>query len=162
MTGGDPEGGLDYRVYYPGLAERVGRIIGWTMGWGCYWTARCGLPAIAEKFVDTSIALRRGNSGAVRTIGCLNGKAGRLALRRGKFLIDGQVGPHGPFAGKRFVAGYVVAARDESRALHLIRRFESDALITSLSLEKVDWWGSYAGAEGVLEAPENRFFYVDE
>lgn len=135
--------------------------VGWTLGWSCYALARVGMAEIAGRLVDAAIKLRRGNPGAIRTVGFLNGRKGRLALRRGRVLVEGQVHASGPFANQHFFAAYDVAARDAKRALQLIERWEWDAVPGSLKVIEAEFEADDFGAEGILWVSNGRTFFND-
>lgn len=150
-----------YWVYNKGLAQHAYEGLGWSLGWFCYGLCRLGFPGVANRLVDRAIMLRRGNPGAVRAVGYLNGVEGRLALKRGRLMIEGRVGPIGPFADKCFFATYDIAARSPDRALHLIRRWEWDAIPETLQIVEGELDSEDLGAEGILWVSNGRAFYVD-
>lgn len=156
------ESGPDDATFWVYEKTVLGRLLegfGWALGWGCYWLARAGLTRLADHWVDLAIILSRSNRGAIRTLGYLSGQRGRLAIRRGWVLVEGQIGPGGPFANKRFIARYDVAARDEASALSLIRRWEWDAVPESLRIEEAHLEWEDSGAEGILWAYPGRAFF---
>lgn len=140
----------------------LGRLLeglGWIWGWGSYLAARIGLRSIAEGMVDTAIVLRRSNRGAIRAAGYMNGLDGKLAVRRGWVLVEGLVGPVGPFANMGFFARHDVAARDEARALQLISRWERDVVPGSLKIAEAELNTDDSGAEGVLWVYPGRAYF---
>ena len=151
-----------YFVYEKGFLGHLLEAAGWLLGLICYRLARSGFVALAERWVDTAIVLKRGNLGAIRAVGYLNGLQGKLALRRGRLMIVGRIHSTGPFADKRFYATYDIAARSKDRALELIRRWEWDAIPDSLIVVEGELDHEDPGAEGILWISNGRTLYSED
>jgi hypothetical protein len=164
LTSDDPEPseGVRWYVWEPSLAERIASACGGLLGWASYGLARAGLDDASERAADRAIALQRHSRGAVRTLGLLAARRGRIAGRRGHFIVEGRVGDRGSFAGRGFFASYVVAAFNEQRVLELIRRFERDAIPSSLRIDSGALDEPDEGAEGVLYVHPGRTFFREE
>ena len=151
---------VEYFVHIPSLADRMRAAAGSTLGWVSYVVARAGALQASERMADRAIALQRHGKGAIRALGWLSSRRGRVAGYRGQFVIEGRMRDEGPFSGKGFFATYVVAAFNEERALELIRRFEKDAIASSLRIDSGSLDHSDPGAEGVLYIRPGRSFFV--
>ena len=119
--------------------------------------ARTGNREWAERLADRSIDLCRHSPGAIRAIGRLSCQP---ALYRGKLLISGRTRPGGRFANRGFFATYHIAAANKVRALNLIRRFERDAIPSTLRIEEGELDIPDLGSEGVLWIAAGRTFFV--
>ena len=163
MTGtGQSDPDPEYYVYREPLTIRIVAVLGWFVGWLAYWLARMGYEEKADALIDDSMMMRRGNQGAVRAIGYLNGQRGLSAIYRGRLMVHGKIRDRGPFANRGFYATYDVAAPNKARALALIRRFEWDAVPESLEIEEGNLDHPDLGAEGVLWIAKGRTFYSEE
>jgi hypothetical protein len=158
----EPSGDVRWYVFTPSIAERLSSASGWLLGWASYALTRLGLDGPAERAADRAIHLQRHSRGAVRTLGWLAARRGRLAGRRGQLIVEGRVGDRGRFAGRGFFATYVVAAFNEQRALDLIRRFERDAIPSSLRIDSGELDEPDSGVEGVLYVHPGRTFFLEE
>jgi hypothetical protein len=150
-----------YYVYQDPIFIRALSLVGWALGWVCYWLARFGFVDKAEGLIDDAIHIRRANPGAVRAIGYLNGLRGLPAIRRGSLLVHGRIHDKGHFAGNGFYATYHVAAPNKARALALIKRFEWDAIPESIEIEEGELDYPDTGAEGILWVKPGRAFYSE-
>jgi hypothetical protein len=149
----------EYFVHLPSPADRLRSAAGAGLGWISYGLARAGALGAAERTADRAIGLHRHGKGAIRALGWLSSLRGRRAGYRGQFIIEGRIKDEGRFAGKSFVATYVVAAFNDERVLELVRRFERDAIPSSLRIASGALDHEDPGAEGVLYIHGGRTYF---